>query len=168
MSLSSTEVDNIFESIVLQVQDPALDLKASMEEFKPEDPTRMEWRFELRGFVRGLALLGKLDETAIARASRLMHQPISKPNRPGRDHQYSVDVHASGPDQPDRTFQFNVAAMNPMDAYVQLTKRLVYRTIPDVYRVDVFEDFLSERKTSQDPIRIFDKDELIFVKHDGP
>lgn len=168
MSLTSSEVDNIFESIEIQVQDPALDIKSSMEEFKPEDPTRMEWRFELRGFVRGLALMGKLDEAAVARASRLMHQPGSKPNRPGRDYQFSIDVHASGPDEPDRAFQFNVAAMNPMDAYVQLTKRLVYRTIPDVYRVDVFEDLLTERIADQEPIRTFERDELIFVKHDGP
>jgi hypothetical protein len=54
--------------------------------------------------------------------------------------------------------------MNPMDAYVQLTKRFVYRTIPDIQRVEVFHEKTSDRADQQTAAKRFNKDDLVFVK----
>lgn len=167
MSLSCREVDNIFQSIVIQVQDPPQMLNASMAAFKPEDPTRMEWRYELRGFVRGLTVTGQLNGNVLQQTDRLFQQPKDGQTRPGRIHLFSIEVFAHAPGKKGRIFQFDVAAMNPMDAYVQLTKRLVYRTIPDVYQVEVFESALADREAAQQPARLFGEDELIFVTDNG-
>lgn len=167
MSLSNREVDNIFQSIVIQVDDPPKSLETSMAQFKPEDPTRMEWRFELRGFVRGLTVTGKLDDAVLGQTWWLFnHQPRESGERPGRDLMFSVDVHASEHSDSGCVFHFEVAAMNSMDAYVQLSKRLVYRTIPDVFHVDVFEGLFKDRYEGQETVRVFRKDELIFVNDD--
>ncbi len=52
---------------------------------------------------------------------------------------------------------------NPLDAYVQLTKRTAYKSIPDIKKVDVYAGFLSGRLSGEKPVRTFSSDELVFV-----
>ena len=164
MIIGHEETEALFDTIRDDLCEPTENLLAIVESFRPLDPSLMDWRFELMGFVRGLLIGGLISSKAVKETREVLFGPV-KPNeqREGRDFHYSIDVHSRSVDGSERTIQFDVAAMNTMDAYVQLTKRLVYRTIPDVFKVDVFIDFLKNRTEIQNPARRFEKDELIFV-----
>lgn len=54
-------------------------------------------------------------------------------------------------------------SMNPIDAYVQLTKRIAYKAIPDIEAVLVYAGLKLDRNNNSSPVLSFAKDELIIV-----
>lgn len=166
MQLTGNDVDNIFDYLTatLEKSDATLCLLSSLEDLRPNDPSIMDWRYELRGFVRGLTFFGVIPSKELDYVQKsVFGQFVTGDKRPGREFKFSVDVYAKSLTDEERLFNFDVAASNSTDAYVQLTKRLVFRTIPDIFRVEVFDSFQDERGQNQKPARIFNKDELIFV-----
>tara|TARA_R110002167_G_scaffold204404_9_gene408535 strand:+ start:15364 stop:15867 length:504 start_codon:yes stop_codon:yes gene_type:complete len=121
-------------------------------------------RFE--GFIYGLAAAksmthedaGSILAECVDAADELLRAKENQKDRPGRDHKYSVDV----TNQRGISFPFDVPAMNPSDAYFQLSKRTVYKSIPDIVHVSVFSGETEERLDGQLPEREFKKTELIF------
>jgi hypothetical protein len=65
--------------------------------------------------------------------------------------------------QKDKIFSFDVMSMNPVDAYVQLTKRIAYKAIPDIEAVLVYAGLKLDRNNNSSPVLSFAKDELIIV-----
>jgi len=63
----------------------------------------------------------------------------------------------------DKIFSFDVMSMNPIDAYVQLTKRIAYKAIPDIEAVLVYAGLKLDRNNNSSPVLSFAKDELIIV-----
>ena len=54
-------------------------------------------------------------------------------------------------------------SMNPIDAYVQLTKRIAYKAIPGMEAVLVYTGLTLDRAVTSGPLQVFAKDELIYV-----
>ena len=164
MIIDSEQTNQLFSFLTSDLSEPNGSTSKALETFRPLDPSLMDWRYELFGFVRGLRLGGLISPQAVTRTRNTLFGPVKAgEKREGRDYHYSVDVHSRGVNNQTRIIQFDVAAMNTFDAYVQLTKRLVYRTIPDVYSVKVYTEFVEARKDNQSAARIFEADELIFV-----
>lgn len=165
MILNNQEAEDVFQLISSNL-DPRFQIKEEeVLQLRPVDFSLMDWRFELRGLARGLALSGAIPLKVAKTVDERLFKPFSKKEkRPGRDYKYSVDVYSKGVDGKKIIFEFDVAAMNPTDAYVQLTKRLVFMSIPDVYTVKVYNNFIENRVENQFPAKTFDKESLIFVK----
>lgn len=165
MILNNQEVEDVFQLIRSNL-DPSFQIPSKeILTLRPLDYSLMDWRFELRGLAKGLALSGAIPPEIAKSVDERLFKPFSqKKKRPGRDYHYSVDVYSKGVDGKKVIFEFDVAAMNPTDAYVQLTKRLVFMSIPDVYAVKVYDNFVDDRLENQFPAKTFDKESLIFVK----
>lgn len=54
-------------------------------------------------------------------------------------------------------------SMNPLDAYVKLTKRIAYKAIPGIEAVLIYAGLKLERNESSSPLQTFTKDELVYV-----
>lgn len=121
----------------------------------------------LEGFVFGVAtsraVTGEDASAILADSLKAAYDLIrvrSKPEqRPGRDHTFSVDVMT----ERGQVFLFDVPSMNASDAYFQLSKRSSYKSIADICRVMVFEGTGADRTGNQEPVRSFERNELIFT-----
>ena len=135
-----------------------LDLKPSQEEFWTG-----VWRFKLDGFSKALLASGSVDHKLLNPVTDLIVEKLAAPKgedkRPGRDYMFSVDVMTDG----SQVFKFDVAAMNPSDAYFQLTKRFAYKAIPDITSANIFVGSQEGREAGASPVKIFDAEELVFV-----
>lgn len=131
----------------------------------PSAPETLEWRYELRGVLDTLYATDQLSHTPHQDAIQILFgQPSINQSRPGRKYLFSIDVLAKTPRGDAHRHDFNVAAMNALDAYAQLTKRMTYRCIIGVETVDVFDNRVEDRTPEQRPIRRFSTDDLIFVE----
>lgn len=133
-------------------------LKPSQEEFWTG-----VWRFKLDGFSKALVASAFVDHKLLNPITDLIVEklavPKGKDKRPGRDYMFSVDVMTDSV----QVFKFDVAAMNPSDAYFQLTKRFAYKAIPDITSANVFVGSQEGREVGARPVKSFDADELVFV-----
>lgn len=158
------DMENIFQEVHSGVRTPRPELTEAINHLRPSDPSLMDWRFELRGLVRGLTATETIGHSTLIKVEKgLFGLSDFDEKRPGRDFVFSVDVYGTSADGLARLLQFDVAAMNPMDAYVQLTKRLVYRTIPDIQGVEVFHEKTIDRTDQQVAAKCFNKEDLVFV-----
>jgi len=136
-----------------------------VERLYPSAPETLEWRYELRGVLNALAATNQISHTPHEDAIEILFgKPPANQERPGRKYQFSIDVTARTPRGEEHCHDFNVAAMNALDAYVQLTKRMTYRCIIGIERVAVFDNPVEDRRPEQRPIRTFSQDDLIFVE----
>lgn len=161
--LSTQQVDDIFE----RLQNGLSNEKASrhLVNVRPSDQYELEsmtWRYQLRGFVEGL-FVAELIATPVKKyVNRILFgnkETTQEGARPGKKYKYSVDILT----EQANIFEFNVPAMNPYDAYYQLTKRIAYKSIPGIEFVKVYSGFNSVRLSDSQPIKTFTKDELIYV-----
>jgi hypothetical protein len=121
----------------------------------------LEWRYRLSGYLEGLAVSDQMDNGFIELlvATLFSRADVSDGDRPGRARPFSIDIVT----EQRKTFSFDVPAMNPLDAYVQLTKRTAYKSIPGIEVIKVFEGLLPDRTSGVQPLRTFHTGELIFT-----
>lgn len=162
MIIDNETMESAFDIVHSNIYRPSLALTDLINSLRPSDPSSMDWRFELRGLLLGLNATGAFQQSALYEVQKILFGSVKTEfKRKGRDCLYSVDIVATSADCSPRLVQFDVAAMNPIDAYLQLTKRLVYRTIPDVRYVEVYYELLKNRTASQIPLRTFERDQLV-------
>jgi len=164
MILNETDVNTIFRTAHSGLSNPSL--AEHIDALRPRHPDLMDWRFELRGALNALEAAGQATRSASLDVQELLFGKPAPGKRVGRDRRFSVEVNALTPQRDTRELCFDVAAMNATDAYVQLAKRLVYRAIPDVFEVRVYDGLDKDRRDNQPPARVFKRDDLIFVKAD--
>ncbi len=162
-TISINQLDNIFEIIKSGIS-RNVDLNTlRLNNLRPSahELNNVEWRYRLAGFAEGLCstnILGR--DTLNQLILTLFGEGENPADRPSRRHKFSVDIiNKSG-----AVFSFNVPAVNPFDAYVQLTKRTAYKTIPDIETVSVYTALRSERQEDQTPVRVFNERDLIHVQ----
>jgi len=167
MIISDVQANKVFLSLRQQIPDASL--ITALEAIRPQTAETLEWRYELKGFIGALVAQDVLSHTPSSEALEVLFgKPLSTTDRPGRKYKFSVDVFSTLPNGETRRFPFDVAAMNAFDAYVQLTKRMTYRTISEIDYVAVFDGMQHERKRAQAPVKRFECDELIYVNPTPP
>ncbi|MFT6916618.1 MAG: hypothetical protein ACJAWL_002959 [Motiliproteus sp.] len=120
----------------------------------------------IEGYAFGLAASRSMDDNyastiltdCLKAVDELLKASPTPDDRPGRDRNYSVDVTT----ERGYCYPFDVPAMNPSDAYYQLSKRSGYKVLPDIYSVRIFEGLAKERTKRQEPKRSFEQSELVF------
>lgn len=122
------------------------------------DPSNPEHVSRIRGIIEGLFIGGIIPESTRNTLVRLTYGDSELGyQRLGRDRAYVVQITT----EQGRSFDFEVAAINPSDAYFQLTKRSSYKSITDIMQAVVYEG--TGLSTSYgDPLKTFQKDELVF------
>ena len=155
-------VDRYFQAVqdalinpMTQQTDHILNLKPLPHEF-----SMLDWRYRLIGFVEALLFN---NQYALEHYEKLKYDlfgpsALFQEKRLGRERQFNIKVIT----KEGRYFDFDVAAKNAHDAYHQLAKRLSYRAIPDVNKVNVFSGKLSQRDSS-DLLYSFKETELIHI-----
>lgn len=157
-------VDEIFDSIISSISSEHDKIIRHLEDIKPTEQHHIEtieWRYTLSGFITCLSAADIIpDEIFNETINSLFCRGVShNDKRPGRGYKYSVDIIA----EKDRIFSFDVMSMNPFDAYVQLTKRIAYKTVPGIEAVLVYAGLKLDRSDSSSPVQTFAKDELIYA-----
>ncbi len=161
--LSTQQVDDVFE----RLQNGLSNEKAArhLVNVRPSDQYELEsmtWRYRLRGFIEGLTVAELIASPVKEYVNRILFGykgTTQEGARPGKKYKYSVDILT----EQANIFEFNVPAMNPYDAYYQLTKRIAYKSIPGIELVKVYSGFNSVRLPDSQPLKVFAKDELIYV-----
>lgn len=147
------------------LKDKYPELSAVLIEFTPskEEFWTGAWRLRFEGVVSALRALNVIDNESLEPLMSLAGlKPLSNQTgdkRPGRDHSFSIDILT----ETGAEFSFNVAAMNPSDAYFQLTKRFAYKAIPDITAAEVYTGVQEGRAQEAEPVKTFESDELVFV-----
>ena len=160
MELTLERVNRLFLDLIAH---SAIKSEA-IEVLRPTVIETLEWRYELRGAIAAYTQMSQCPQWLCDEACSLLFPGENRAQRQGRDHAFSVDVLAMTPQGQVRQFEFNVAAMNPTDAYAALSKRMTYRFISGIERVDIFDNSLNERKEGQTARRTFNRDELIHTE----
>jgi hypothetical protein len=55
MIIDRQDMEDVFQEVHSGIRKPCPDLTEVLNNLRPSDPSLMDWRFELRGLVRGLA-----------------------------------------------------------------------------------------------------------------
>ena len=163
--LNKDTVDQLFSSLKGVISQDAHKAMLSLDDIHPgqHQIEGLEWRYRLRGYAEGLRATDLIESSDYENiVSTLFGNHAKAEQRPGRDFKYSVDILA----EKERRFTFDVPSMNPVDAYVQLTKRIAYKAVPGIISVLVYSGFEDERQPDSKPIRTFSHDELVFVSFD--
>lgn len=164
--LTDEVIEAIFNSIVSSLKGQNKKAITVLNEIRPSQHEKdsLEWRLKLEGYIKGLQTTGTLsdEDHQIAYSALYPDRQIhdGENDRPGRDHKYTVLIVTTL----DNNHSFDVAAMNPLDAYVQLTKRVAYKSIPDIVKVSVYEGFGIDATDAHVPVRQFDHSELIHTR----
>lgn len=162
-TLCAKQIEHIFQELrenISPINNKAL---VGLENATPSqhEYEGLEWRYRLGGYTEGLCAGDILSINVYENivAELFGQHSGNQSERPGRKYKYSVDITT----EQKKTFTFDVPSMNPLDAYVQLTKRIAYKTIPGIDSVLVYAGLQSERKQNSKPLRTFENDELVFV-----
>jgi hypothetical protein len=162
-ALTENQVTEFFREIKENIPLSAYQAHKGLDDIKPlrHEIDCLEWRYRLRGFTEGLSASNLLDISVVENlgAALFMFRSNNLDERPGRKYKYSVDIKT----EQNKVFTFDVPAMNPVDAYVQLTKRIAYKAIPGITTVAVFAGLEATRLPSATPLKTFEKNELVFV-----
>ncbi len=126
----------------------------SIEAISPDLPAATE---SLRGIIEGLNISGTINTATYKTLCDLLQSGESNATtRPGREHTFYVLVKT----EKGKEYDFNVAAVNPSDAYFQLTRRSSYKAIADIMGVEVFNG--PGLRSDAPPLKSFQRDELVF------
>lgn len=161
-NLTNSEIDRLFTSLKEKVLGDKEIVFKHLASIKPSysEGEILSWRYRLAGYLEGLCACDMFSTEdlnhSIAQLFGKSHEERSI--RPGRCTEYSIDIKTEN----SRVFSFDVPATNPFDAYFQLSKRVAYKSIPDIESVIVHSGFINDRDEA-DPLRTFNKDELVFV-----
>ena len=162
-TLSEKQIEHIFQELSENISPVHRKALVGLEKLTPARHKHqgLEWRYRLGGYIEGLCAGEVLSVSGYENIiERLFSQRIKdKDVRSGREYKYSVDITT----EQNKIFTFDVPSMNPVDAYVQLTKRIAYKTIPGIKSVLVYSGFQSERQPGSKPLRTFENDELVYV-----
>lgn len=162
MSLSQKQIDALFADIRESLGEGQANAIAALDRICAESYESIEWRYELRGLLRGFEAAGILDAATLQDALiTVFAKPAVNERRLGRERQFSLTA-STGYGFSMADFEFDVAAMNPTDAYVQLSKRLAYKSLQDVRVVSVFEGLIEDRQPGAKAVKTFEDSELIF------
>lgn len=161
--LNQNQIEKIFEELRDNISQDHVKAINGLENIKPShhEYEGLEWRYRLGGYTEGLCA-GNMLSTSVyesAIADLFGERQKDHINRPGRSRKYSVDITT----EQNKRFTFDVASINPLDAYFQLTKRIAYKTIPGIVSVLVYAGFITERQPGSSPLRTFEKEDLVFV-----
>ena len=162
-TLNTQQVDDVFERLRSSLSSE----KAArhLVNIRPSDQYEMEgmtWRYRLCGYLEGLDIADLLSPSVKEYVHNLLFgSPKQRTEgvRPGKHFKYSIDITT----EQNNVFEFDVPAMNAFDAYYQLTKRIAYKSIPGIESVKVYPGFRSNRIEGNQPLKQFEKDELIYV-----
>jgi hypothetical protein len=163
ITLTGSQVNEIFQELAENIPQNEIGAHAALEHIKPShhDLDCLEWRYRLVGLADGLhackIIQHNVHENLVA--SVLAEREKNAEARPGRKYEYSMDILT----EQDKVFSFDVPSMNPTDAYFQLTKRTAYKSIPGITSIAVYAGLQSTRIPAATPLKIFTKNELVFV-----
>lgn len=163
--LTKEMMEDVFLSVISSIKGRKKEVITKLNEIKPlsHKVESLEWRYRLDGYIKGLLAAGILDKEDYKKTYTRIYPDReindSENERPGRNHTFTVIIERSSKEK----YTFNVAAMNAVDAYVQLTKRVAYKAIPDIERVYVYDGLYIEQTAEQKLLRQFDSSELINV-----
>lgn len=164
-TITLKHVDEIFNEIVSAIPSEHHKIIDHLDNIKPKTSHQIEsieWRYILSGYIDCLYASEIIEKTTFNNAIEGLFCRQAANNagkRPGRDHKYSVDIIT----EKNKIFSFDVMSMNPLDAYVKLTKRIAYKAIPGIEAVLIYAGLKLERNESSSPLQTFTKDELVYV-----
>lgn len=162
-TLNQNQIDDVFQKLKNNISSDHHKAILSLDDIRPpmHEIAGLEWRYRLSGYAEGLCAADILDSEIYEKIVSVLFGPRPKEqnNRPGRKYEYSVDIKT----ERNKVFSFDVPSINPFDAYVQLTKRIAYKTIPGIISVLVYAGFQSERLPTSTPLKSFSQDEFIYV-----
>ena len=158
------KIDDVFESIKERLGGSNTKALAYLKNMQPShgELERSEWRYRLSGYLEGLCTTDQIDNGFFEQLVSVLfsRSTPSIAERPGRAHAFSVDIAT----EQRKVFSFDVPSMNPLDAYVQLSKRTAYKSIPDIETIKVYAGTKKDRKLGAAPLRIFQEEEFIFIR----
>lgn len=162
-TLSAKQIEQIFQELKENISPIHSKALVGLENATPSqhEYDGLEWRYRLGGYIEGLCAVDILSVSVYENiiAELFGQRSRDQGERPGRKYKYSVDITT----EQNTKFTFDVPSMNPIDAYVQLTKRIAYKTIPGIESVLVYAGLQSERQPASKPLITFENDELVFV-----
>lgn len=162
-TLDKKAIDTIFQDLSNNISPEYKKIIHSLDNIKPSrhESETQEWRYRLSGYIEALSSINILETGIYDKVifTLFADQINNGTKRPGRVYKYSVEVLT---DQ-NKIFNFDVPSMNPTDAYLQLTKRISYKSIPGIELVRVFSGVHSGRSVGAKPLKQFTKNELIYV-----
>ena len=162
--MDTRQINDLFDGIALSASQTNDKLSAYLRSMKPEphDHESSIWRLKLESFLYTLNSLEVVTDIFLDQTVDVIWGKEKNHNgkgRLGRDHHYNANITTAN----GRTFWFDVPAMNPNDAYHQLTKRIAYRTIPDISGVNIYEGKLKDREVDAVPMMEIGARDLVFV-----
>lgn len=162
-TLDRDDIEQIFKLIENAIDSGHIKRITYLQDIKPaiHESNSLEWRYRLEGYLHAMEANDAIDKKCRSEISQKLIgiSPVSKKRRPGRSFDYSIDIFADD----GRKFSFNCPAENPTDAYFQVTKRVAYKSIPDINLVEVFQGQKTDRTPRAKPAKIFPKNDLIYV-----
>ena len=162
-TLNLNDIEQIFKLAADSIDRSHLKRVTYLQDIKPlnHEVDNLTWRYRLEGYLHGMEANDAIDKNNKSKITQklLGIRPVDKQPRPGRTFNYSVDILT---DQ-GKKFSFDCPSMNPTDAYFQLTKRVAYKSIPDISLIEVFSGLKSERSELSKPAKVFPKTDLIYV-----
>ena len=159
--LSAREIAELFQQIRFHLESESPRMIDKLLEMQPKQHETRDllWRSRLFGFVEGLYVTNTIHKTLYERIERtLFSGNISNLEQRGnRRRAFNIDVITTE----GQTFSFNVPATNPNDAYAQLSKRIVYRSINNIDSVIVYDGLYDQREEHAEPAKKYTSKELI-------
>lgn len=162
-TLDLSDMEHIFKLAAASIDKSHVKRVTFLQDIKPlkHEIDDLTWRYRLEGYLHGMEANDAIDQkNKFKITQRLLGiRPVDKEPRPGRSFNYSVDIFT----EQGRKFSFDVPSENPTDSYFQLTKRVAYKSIPDISLVEVFTGLKTQRDKAPNPVKIFPKNDLIYV-----
>lgn len=158
----TNEANRLFEEIALCLQHSAVPQKDYLLNLKPliVEYELEEWRYRLSGYLECLLTSEHMSLpdyerfiVALFGTNKTRH---SKPTSNVKA--FNIKVL----DKQHVPFNYDVPAVNPLDAYYQLSKRIEYRTITDILRVEIYNGMHSGRGREEKPIHVYLRDMLMY------
>lgn len=160
-TLAPREIAELFQTLRFSLEGEQESLREKLAELQPKqyEVKDIIWRSRLLGFSECLCSVNIIHKTLLEqiRNTLFSKKPTTSDHRSNRTEPFYIDVNTGG----DQLFSFNVPAVNPNDAYAQLSRRVIYRSITKIQSVRVFAGRLEERNENDTPVRTYTQDELI-------
>jgi hypothetical protein len=162
-TLNLNDIEQIFKLAADSIDRSHLKRVTYLQDIKPlnHEVDNLTWRYRLEGYLHGMEANDAIDQKNKSKITQklLGIRPVDKKPRPGRNFNYSINIFT----EQGKKFSFNCPSMNPTDAYFQLTKRVAYKSIPDICLIEVFSGNINQRDESSTPVKVFPKNDLIYV-----
>lgn len=144
----------------LKSNDPAI-LRCLLD-LCPQNLDNPNWRWEIKGFVcalRSQQLLSTDAQNEIDTA--LFGEGKQRAKNRALSRHFSIDVYTLTPRLEARKHQYDIAALNPFDAYAKLAMSYEYNALTDVDVIQVFAERLRDRGSNQQPDQCFNRSSIV-------